>query len=145
MYIKSSIQTRIEETSQEYHASTSTPIIPRVAIASDIDITGINSLDWADENIESHELSTVSLSCENIELHKLETVKDLVIKNSPMEIMTNEIDGLRIVDMSHIFFQIQNIKHDSGFDCNFMNMKFKKKLVLLKSYPMKIGPSIKLL
>jgi len=38
--------------------------------------------------------------------------------------MTNEIDGLRIVDMSHIFFQIQNIKHDSGFDCNFMNMKF---------------------
>jgi len=26
--------------------------------------------------------------------------------------------------MSHIFFQIQNMKHDGGFDCNFMNMNF---------------------
>jgi len=30
--------------------------------------------------------------------------------------------------MSHIFFQIQNIKHDGGFDCNFMNMKFVKEI-----------------
>lgn len=39
-------------------------------------------------------------------------------------IITNELDGLRIADMSHIFFQIQNMKHDGGFDCNFMNMNF---------------------
>jgi len=45
---------------------------------------------------------------------------DNYLKN--FRIITNEIDGLRIVDMSYIFFQIQNIKHDGGFDCNFINM-----------------------
>lgn len=37
---------------------------------------------------------------------------------------TNEINGHRIVDMSHIFVQIQNMKHDGGFNCNFLNMNF---------------------
>ncbi|KAF0713351.1 Uncharacterized protein FWK35_00025917, partial [Aphis craccivora] len=62
MYIKCSIQTRLEETSQEYHGSTSTPIIPS------LDAFIIYRLQLqADENIESHELSTVKR--DNIEIN----------------------------------------------------------------------------
>lgn len=36
----------------------------------------------------------------------------------------NEIPGKRIVDVSYLFEQIQNNKHDGGFGCTFNDMYF---------------------
>ncbi|XP_029346456.1 uncharacterized protein LOC107884527 isoform X2 [Acyrthosiphon pisum] len=80
---------------------------------SDIDMTRRSSLDRTDEN--------------NIELHELASVNEIKVDESLLNI-SNEIDGHRIVDVAHIFFQIQNIKHDGGFGCNFIDMNFVREV-----------------
>lgn len=37
---------------------------------------------------------------------------------------TTPLSGRRIVDINHIFKQIQDYTHKGGFDCSFMSMVF---------------------
>ncbi|CAH1724626.1 uncharacterized protein LOC126550332 isoform X2 [Aphis gossypii] len=83
-------------------------------------------------NITNHGLtnelpSTTSLKCtdikSNINDHRSIVLNEL---SSTTSLNVNILNGRRIVDIGHIFNEIQNIRHSGGLGCSFSDMIFKR-------------------
>ncbi|XP_050054015.1 uncharacterized protein LOC126549304 isoform X8 [Aphis gossypii] len=85
-----------------------------------------------ESNITNHGLtnelpSTTSLKCtdikSNINDHRSIVLNEL---SSTTSLNVNILNGRRIVDIGHIFNEIQNIRHSGGLGCSFSDMIFKR-------------------
>ncbi|KAE9521998.1 hypothetical protein AGLY_017603 [Aphis glycines] len=85
-----------------------------------------------ESNITNHDLtnelpSTASLKCtdikSNINDHRSIVLNEL---SSTTSLNVNILNGRRIVDIGHIFNEIQNIRHSGGLGCSFSDMIFKR-------------------
>ncbi|XP_022166128.1 uncharacterized protein LOC111030767 isoform X3 [Myzus persicae] len=57
------------------------------------------------------------------------TSRNLELFDTNESITSKQLEGRRIVDIRHIFNQIQNCKHKGGFGCSFMDMKFENEIM----------------
>ncbi|KAE9545550.1 hypothetical protein AGLY_001093 [Aphis glycines] len=85
-----------------------------------------------ESNITNHGLtnelpSTTSLKCtdikSNINDHRSIVLNEL---SNTTSLNVNILNGRRIVDIGHIFNEIQNIRHSGGLGCSFSDMIFKR-------------------
>ncbi|XP_050057631.1 uncharacterized protein LOC126550334 isoform X2 [Aphis gossypii] len=71
--------------------------------------------------------STTYLKCtdikSNINDHRSITLNEL---SSTTSLNVNILNGRRIVDIGHVFNEIQNIRHSGGLGCSFSDMIFKR-------------------
>lgn len=93
--------------------------------ANETDITGINYPRLSPG--PSPQENTLCNIGDNLNIIDLNFGESLIVTQ-------NQISGNRIVDITYIFYQIQNNHHDGGFGCSFMNFLHEIRLGFYSEY-----------